>query len=237
MIRKPVVRRDSLNSFLVRFSSLLLCLFLSASFVSSCAGKPVGTEKNGVNLEIFLGLDNSVKKIRIKRNGSGSVYAWNVKSAVPYGGDGVEITDINFDGNADVRVCRKILSDGTRIYANKIFDPSLGDYKSIPDLDALRGPVILADEKKIICPFREKTADPHTSYEPDSYSLEIGSDTFEWIKGVLVNVKRSTTTYYSETEMCRVAEYISDDDGVLDTVSEKWYDADEYLKNGNERFW
>ncbi len=202
--------------------ALLLCV---AAALTSCAQKAREIEvPDGGVCRVYVAGDGAVCRLSVTMADGGEVVL-RPASRVYDGGAGVEVVDINFDGNPDIRLPVRQVGEAV-YYANFIRG---GDgYYPVTALDALVSPEVDAAGQTVRSHYLSYTVEPATNDFPEVYIRERGVDIYVWRNGILTLSARESYTYYSENDIYCVARLEVGSDGELEAVSERWLSPEQY---------
>lgn len=212
----------------------LFVLLLACLSLTSCSPELTLDSPDGKTVcNIYTRADSSVRRISLSYNG-GKASSFNIESSVCDGGAGIEFIDLDFDSVADIRVA---ISDGEHTrYSSFLCDPATSSFHVNEKLDSLVSPIPDIESKRISAPYFTHTVEPATDDSPEVYIDEYGLGFYEWRSGRLCEVRRESTSYFSESEIYRVALYEADSDGVLRATSERWLTPEKYRSEGYADF-
>ncbi len=140
---------------------------------------------------------------------------------------GFELTDLNFDGITDFRV---IISSGAELtyYASYIGN-SDGTYYASKELSELANLSSDSESKTLHGETYKKQWEGKDSRGEYAFYVERwGEHTYQWSGGLLRELERLETVYYSETDMYCIVHYAADGNGNLEISEETWIEGSEF---------
>ena len=208
----------------------LLSLLLLTALLSSC-GLPLLTETEADGMTYSLRGNGRVEQIEVrKENKTVGTYKQKglkqeILAQIGVADYGFRLTDLNFDGQADMQLMIA-KAEGAQRYASYLWDDRKGEYVYHAKLSALQDIGMIASLQVITAREHSYVIDPATGDSPEFYTETDCFSLYRWIDGQLTEVHRKEKTYYEESDIYCYAVYELDENGKLDLIRESWIDAE-----------